>query len=149
MIGLAIMLAVALIPEPKSPPYVYSGHMLSYPVKCVMDQPSFGFNIVAQGTYTVVSEVILLGALLVRISRIFPASRHVSTKSLRFVRTKWLRCMTWSCEKLEDCPQRGGSFTALPLVVSLAYLIAIQVFFDFLRSGAFEVSLKLNLNNLY
>ncbi|KAL4804302.1 hypothetical protein BDV18DRAFT_29639 [Aspergillus unguis] len=135
MFTLAIMLAVALIPKADNYPF----DSLARPAKCVMDKPDLGFNINGEGVQILLSELILLGALLVRLLRMFPTSRGISAQALQQVRVKGQKLIIWSCERLERCSRSVGLLTAMPLVFALASIISVQAFVDFLRSGAFEL----------
>lgn len=150
MFALAIILAVALIPSPNLGYYnPATPSNLATPAKCIMSLPSFGFNFIKSGMSAIISEIILFGALLTRLIRMFPATRDVSTHSLKSVQTMCRHSIIWACRKLERIPRVVGIFTAPPLLISLVYLVSIHALFNLLRSGAFEVGAQWGMENFW
>ncbi|KAL4918441.1 hypothetical protein BDW62DRAFT_200821 [Aspergillus aurantiobrunneus] len=135
MSGLTMMLAVAIVPTASAWPFV----PLSAPVKCLIDSANFDFNIHTGGAYTIITEFVLLSALLIRLVRMFSVSKHTSIRVLRFLRDTWRKSIVYFMERLPRFPRWVNLFTAPLLVFCLVFLILAHAVVDLVRSGIFEV----------
>ncbi|KAL4741925.1 hypothetical protein BDV11DRAFT_167830 [Aspergillus similis] len=134
MSGLAIMLAVAILPAGYLTP-----DMLVHPAKCAMDLSNFAFIFRTGNGHTIISVFILLSALLVRLVRMFSVSKNISARVLRFLRDTWLKSIIYLFKKLREYPQWVKLFITPPLLFSLVYLVLAHAVIDLVRSGIFEI----------
>ncbi|KAL4942981.1 hypothetical protein BDV06DRAFT_235085 [Aspergillus oleicola] len=133
--GLAIMLAIALLPNGNG---LYRG-TLTIPIQCFINSPNIGFDIREGGAFTIMAEIILLLTLLVRFVRILPVSKDVSSKLLRSVRDAWRRSLVSLCERCRRFPRYTGLITVPPLVFGIAWLALAHMLVDLFRSTVFEI----------
>lgn len=141
MTALAVMLAVAIVPTGLStsrrPPQNEEGSIpLGIPARCAFDFIDSDYlDIQKNGLPMALSEVILLGGLLIRFIEMSSTMTRLSGKFLWTALGRlWRRFLTWLCEKLQGSP-RPVQVLLIPLVLSsLVSLVSMQALLDFLRS---------------
>lgn len=142
MSGLAIMLAVGMVPNGMSGASVTGVHVL--PVHCVfkflLDNSHYsGYN-----KYTlaplVVSEMLILGGLVFRLVQMHKTAMDFSRAVLKSIRNLWIKSLVWACEQLESFP-RFVQAIFIPLVVfSFVIFISTRCILHFLGSSISGVS---------
>lgn len=135
MTGLAIMLATGIVltgiwnPEP------------SMPVRCVFALVKPGLFPYGELITMILSEIILLGGLLIRLLEISSRIRRVSRGSLRTaLGSPWRKFLDWCCKKLQQSSKRSRKFFTPLVVFSLVYLISVQAVLDVMVSYICGVS---------
>ncbi|KAL5337453.1 hypothetical protein BJX70DRAFT_399589 [Aspergillus crustosus] len=143
--GLAIMLAIALLPNgnatrygPTYPGRVYRG-TLTKPVQCYFNSPNLGFDINKGGVFTILAEMILLLTLVVRFVRILPVSKNVSSRVLKYLRDICQRWLVFLCGLCQRLPRYMALVPVPPLVFGIAWLALAHMLVDLFRSSVFEI----------
>lgn len=138
MTGLAVMLGVAIVPTGTSGPHAPAALPAKYTFNTEDSIPSTMKEdyIVDYMAPMIVSEVILLGGLLVRLLEMPSATWWRSGgSSLKAVLERlWRNLLVWSCQKLQSSSKVAQALF-IPLVVfSLAFFISVQAILDFFRA---------------
>lgn len=145
MVGLAVMLAIGLLPTGSSSVSNFSpsGIMLTAGDKKVMATPAicffnlgdFHLSVEGLGFYVIFSEILLVGGLLLRLIQFSTASRRLAFTILRTVPGNlWRKTLVWTSGKLQGSP-KSAQMLFLPAVsLSLVIFVALQSVLDYLGS---------------
>lgn len=142
MSGLAIMLAVGMVPNWISPPViganvlpmhcVFKSLLSSSPRPAYYEQETLG--------PLIISEMLILGGLIFRLIQMHKTTMDFSRAVLKSVRNLWIKSLVWACEQLEPSP-RFVQAISIPLVVFLFVIfISTRCFLHFLGSSISGVS---------
>lgn len=134
MTGLALMLAVGIIPTG----YGSSGGG-GAPIICLFKYYLYQFNI-DMGLAMVVSEIMLLGALVIRLVQMFSATRKLSSFCLSTLGRIWRAALVWCCGKLQRSHRCVQAIFLPAVALALGLSLSIQCLSDTVRSRIFGVS---------
>lgn len=155
MTTLAVMLSVALVPT-AFPPVEYSSyHLLDQPVYYLRELPGVpawcAFNSMTtqrlgadNGAPMIISEIILLGGLLIRFAGMFyKASRLRGSSPRSAMEIPCRKFLVGRCDKLQISSKLNQVLSMPLLVFSLGLLMSIQSVLDFLGSDLCSVGASL------
>jgi len=136
MTGLAIMLAVGIAFNGGS---IDSRFYPGKPIACNFNGHDYLLGLAA-GWDTLISEVLLIGGLVVRLIQMFSITRKFCSSFLQVLKKLWRKVLAWCLERAQKwCRCLQGISLSLVLF-ALVVSITFQSLLDFVHSRTFGVS---------
>lgn len=134
MTGLVVMLATAIMRTGIHGFQNYSRIDILMPAVCL-----FELNIPEVSLSMIIGAIMLLVGFVVRVVKMFSATRGLSRLFFHRTGRLWRRALAWPCKKLQ-ASSRSVQAIFLPFVIiNLALLVTTQCLLDFVRSHTFGV----------
>lgn len=139
MTGLAVMLAVGIASTGDSRFIRSDGYIAQAPALCLFDIHDYSFSWQESCTM-LISEIMLIGGLIVRVVQMFPASKKICSAFLAGSLIRWRAALVWCCGKSQKSCRCVQTVSLSLVTLALAVSLSVQSILDFVRSRIFGVS---------